>query len=98
MVPLQAETRGWGEMAKSVRDLSCCCLKGAFEMQVEVEDGRVGWDRRERLWVTGKQRGTEGSGAVAKVCASSVGQSTTLVSCVNNRKLERSLLHPLELC
>lgn len=30
---------------------------------------------RERLRVTGKQRGAEGPGAMAKVCAGSVGQS-----------------------
>lgn len=41
MVPLQAETGGWGEVAKSVRDLGCCSLQGAFEMWVGVEGGRV---------------------------------------------------------
>lgn len=68
-------------MPKCVRDLGCCSLQDAFEMQAGVDDGRVypknvGWDRRERLWVTGKQRGAEGPGAVAKVCAGSVRQST----------------------
>lgn len=41
MVPLQAETDGWGEMPKSVKDLGCCSLQDAFEIRVGVEDGRV---------------------------------------------------------
>lgn len=53
MVPLQAETGGWGEVAKSVRDLGCCSLQGAFEMQVGVEGGRV----CPKVWV-----GIEGRG------------------------------------
>lgn len=47
MAPLQAETGRRGEVPKSVRDLGCCSLQGAFEMWAGVEDGRVGpkmWD------------------------------------------------------
>lgn len=51
--------------------------------------------------MTGKQGRAEHPRAVARALAvwgRALGGANTVASCVNNRKLERSLLHPLELC
>lgn len=76
-------------------------------MQVEKGDGRVcpksregGEEGKGSQWQGGRgelNTQEQGQGRVAGSAGRALSGASTPVSCVNNRKPERSLLHPLEL-